>query len=531
MQTVSQTWKSNQEQTLVNESFVEVSLDIADPGALADASSEDNGAVYISNTNQVVSEVDKHIVPYSTLEQNLWILDGSRKMLPQSDYGDCGYIGDVLSDENGSFSSKTPKITINFTEVHSNLIPGITIVWGSVYNEYATDYIVTAYNGDDVVAFKEVHDDHSVKSVVEMDIIGYDRITIKVLRWCLPYRRARIEEIFVGVKKVYSKSELFGYTHSQTIDPLSTSLPKAEVSFSIDNIDGSYNPYNTNGLSKYLIEQQSVKTRYGYKIDNTTIEWISGGQFYLSEWSAPQNGMVADFKARDLFEFLFDDYVDDVTEIAPRDLYGIAEAIFISANLPSNDDGTRKWHIDESLRNIYTSAILPIDTRANCLLMIANASRCVMYQDRDGTIRIEPSKNERSDYSITGRNSYRKPEMVLAKVVKDVSVAVYQYAMGDNGIEVTTTDAIIRVGNSGEQIKVDNPLITSEEVAIAVAEWVRDYVTNRITLEMEWRADVRLDANDVVRVDNGYNDVNTLMTEVSFSYNGGFKGTGKGRVI
>lgn len=531
MQTVSQSWKSNQEQTLVSESFVEVSLDIADPDAIADASSEDNGAVYISNTPQVVSEVGRNIVPYSTLEKNLWILDGSRKILPQSDYGDCGYIGDVLSDDNGSFSSKTPIITINFSEVHSNLIPGITIVWGSAYDEYATDFIVSAYGGENVIAEREVHGNNSVTSIVEVDIVNYDKITIKVLRWCLPYHRPRIEKIFVGINKVYSKSNLFGYTHTQIVDPLSTSLPKAEVSFSIDNVDGSYNPYNTDGLSKYLMEQQTIKTRYGYKIDNTKTEWINGGQFYLSEWSAPQNGIVADFKARDLFEFLFDDYVDNITEITSRNLYDIAEVILLSANLPLNNDGGRKWHIDESLREIYTSAILPIDTRANCLLMIANAGRCVMCQDREGNIRIEPLKNEVSDYSITSFNSQRKPEMVLSKVIKDISVKVYQYSIEGNEIKSETTDMIFSIGNSGERIKVDNPLITSEEVASAVAEWVSNYLTNRITLEMDWRADVRLDATDIVRIENGYNDVNAVITEVSFSYKGGFKATGKGRVI
>lgn len=124
MQNVSQAWKDNQNRTLVNESFVEVSLDIADPDALADASSADNGAVYISNTPQIVSEVDKAIIPYFTLEQNLWVLDGSRKAIPLSNFGDCGFIGDVLSDDNCGFNDKAPLVTVNFTEIHHNIIPG-----------------------------------------------------------------------------------------------------------------------------------------------------------------------------------------------------------------------------------------------------------------------------------------------------------------------------------------------------------------------------------------------------------------------
>ena len=40
-----QTGLNNQKQTLVEESFVEVSYDIADPDALADASASDNGSI------------------------------------------------------------------------------------------------------------------------------------------------------------------------------------------------------------------------------------------------------------------------------------------------------------------------------------------------------------------------------------------------------------------------------------------------------------------------------------------------------
>ena len=382
MQTVSTEWKSNHSKTLLNEGFVEVSLDIADPDALADASSQDNGATYISNTPQVVSEVDNSVTPYSTLEQNMWILDGSRKTIPLDNIGNNGYIGDALSDEKCVFSSKTPLITVSFTRVHSNLIPAVTIVWSKAYSEYAEDFIVTAYNGNDVVAQKEVLGNRSIESIVMMDIADYDRITISVLKWCLPLHRARIEEIFVGMRKVYSKSGLFSYNHTQTVDPVSTSLPKTEIQFSVDNSDDSYNPYNDSGLSKYLMERQEVKSRYGYKLDDNTVEWTKGGTFYLYEWKAPQNGMTAEFTARDLLEFMFVEYKDNVTEITSRSLYDIAEQILTSLDLPLNNDGSHKWYLDESLKEIYTSAPLPTDSVANCLLLIANAGCCTLYHSR-----------------------------------------------------------------------------------------------------------------------------------------------------
>lgn len=530
MQTVSQAWKNAHKQTLLNESYVEVSWDIADPESLVDASSQDNGAVYISDTAQVVSEVDKSIVPYCTLEQNLWLLNGGRKSIPESDYGDCGFIGEILSDADGYFGTKIPIITINFSRVHTNLIPGITITWGTAYNECAEDFVITAYNGDDIVAQKEVIGNKSVKSVTMADIINYDRITIRIMRWCLPNRRPRVEEIFVGINKVYSKADLFSYAHTQTVDPISTALSKTEVKFSIGNVMDEYNPYNKEGLSKYLLLRQEIKTRYGLKTGDNT-EWIKGGTFYLSEWSAKQNGLTAEFTARDLLEFLSDIYNDNVTTISERSLYDLALLLLETSDLPLNDDGTTKWVIDESLRSIYTLAPLPEDTRANCLQLIANAGGCVIFQDRAGTLHIEPIANDISDYEIGSFNSYSRPEISSSKPIKQVIVKRYSYSISGGKLESSTIDVVAPISDLGESITVDNPLITDETRAAIIGEWIGNYLKNRMSLDFDWRADVRLDALDIIKTANDYTTSNVRMTDVEYSFNGAFRGKAEGGVM
>ena len=537
MQTVSETWKSVHKQSLLNESFVEVSMEVADPDALADAASRgacDNGAIYISNSFELTDGVDKHPIPYCTLEQNLWILDGNRKAIPESDFGDEGYVGDVLSDEVCVFSSKMPTLTIKFSEVYTNVIPGITITWSTTYGEFADDFVVRAYNGDMVVAETEVNGNRSVKSTVMVDIVNYDRIEIQVKKWCLPCHRARVEEIFVGVNKVYSKSDLFDYTHKQSVDPVSTSLPTAEISFSVNNVGGEYNPYNEEGLSKYLMERQEIKARYGLKLNDDSIEWIKGGTFYLSEWSAKQNGMTADFTARDLLEFMFANY-NERHDLSSRSLYDIATAVLTAADLPLNSDGTVKWVIDESLRTKTTTAPLPNDTLANCLQIIANAGECVIYQDRTGTLRIEPLKFDDTDYEINTFNSYSKSEVTLVKPIKQVKVKVYTYTMGDKGIESTTTEEIYPktgyINPVGETITIDNPLVTDRDWANSIGLWLATHLSHRMTLDSSWRTDVRLDALDIVTDKNSYNTNRVRMTEVEFKYNGAFRGTGSGKVI
>lgn len=593
MQKVSQDWKDNQNELLVSESFVEVTLTLTDPDAFEDATADDNGAIHISNTDQIVGEVDKDIVPYATLEKNLWVLDGSRETIPQSNYGDCGYIGNVLSDANGNFST-APLLSIDFSEVHYNVIPGVTISWGTAYDDYAVDFTITAYNGDTVMGTTSVTGNTDIKSVVWMDIVNYDRITIRISKWCLPYRRARIEEILIGVEKVFSKKDLFSFSHTQEVDPISSTLPKSEISFSIDNTDDSYNPNNLNSLAKYLIERQEIKAKYGYKINNK-VEWIDSGTFYISEWDAPQSGSSADFTARDLLEFMTGIYYKGLYNPNGTSLYDLAVDVLQDANLPLEDDGSVKWVIDERLKDIYTIAPLPMDTHANCLQMIANAGECVLYQDRKGILHIEKWVTSETDYSITHFNSYSKSDITLSKPLKQVDVPYYSYnvsseltelykgvmtingtmdvwisysstatnvdpwvtggtlnsgtcyangcklnitANGEititvkgNTLESSSMTVVTPSGLTGETIAVDNPLITSQDRAIAIGSWVESYMKNRMVLNSEWRADPRLDALDIVDNENDYNTNKVIMTTVEYEYNGAFRGSGEGRVI
>lgn len=723
MQKVSQKWKDNQNKTLVSESDIELSLKLTDPDAYEDATAEDNGHIEYSDTNYVVADGDKNIHPYATLERNLWLLDGSREILPDNDYGSVGYVGSEFCGTDRVFTN-TPVVSISFSQIHSNVLQGITVRWSEFLNEYAEEFVVTAYNGDTVVATKTITDNESVLSIVQMDIVNYDKITIDIIKWSMPYRRARIDEIFIGILHIYSKKSIFSYNCSQNVDPISAELPKAEVSFSVDNLDGSYNPYNNKGLSKYLMERQEINVKYGYKLD-TGYEWISGGKYYISEWNAEQNGMSADFKARDLLEFMTGTYHKGLYNPNGTSLYDLAEDVLQDANLPLNSDGSVKWVIDERLKDIYTIAPLPIDTHANCLQMIANAGESVIYQNRQGTLRIQhrgntlnsiigfddykdvgwgiqvgtidilntfnalsPGKYEISftstltatydnfsendssvvrfdynnntydyfiltwgensgigytksarfpfeltqdkldiglagvtlfgcrtpdwassglstisnlsfveitNYNISYFNSYSKSELSLSKPLKQVDVPLYNYSVATEQSELFkgilnvngTTDVIITYSGaaanvlasvtggtlnsatyytnacvlnitasgevsiivngysletssvqistisseSGETVSVDNPLITSQDRAIAVGKWVETYMRNRMTLSSSWRADPRLDALDTVDNENDYGSNKVIMTKVDFTYNGAFRGSGEGRVI
>jgi hypothetical protein len=98
-------------------------------------------------------------------------------------------------------------------------------------------------------------------------------------------------------------------------------------------------------------------------------------------------------------------------------------------------------------------------------------------------------------------------------------------------LKSSKTDVVTPSGVSGEIISLDNPLITNQERAVAIGIWVAKHLINRLSASSSWRADPRLDVLDVVNIQTEYDDYKTVVTNVSFDYNGSFKGTSEGKVM
>ena len=62
-------------------------------------------------------------------------------------------------------------------------------------------------------------------------------------------------EIQFGIEKVYTKDDLLGFEHTQSVDLLSATLPHSSIKFELRNDDGRWNPDNPKGFEKYLMEQ------------------------------------------------------------------------------------------------------------------------------------------------------------------------------------------------------------------------------------------------------------------------------------
>jgi hypothetical protein len=419
-------------------------------------------------------------------------------------YGDTGYVAD------GDY----PMVTVLFPAVRTQLVPGVTIVWSETYGEYATRCRITALNGTEVVRSEEFLNS-SVRSTFDMPISNYDRIYIEIIDWIVPDHRPRIEGFYLGAREVYTKSDLMRYSHTQSVDLLSTELPKNHVVFSLDNSSDLWNPDNPAGNVRYLMDRQEVSVRYGYKLP-TGIEWIPAGTFWVSEWDTPTNGLEVSFTARDLLEFL------DVPYSGPKTgtLYEIAEAALSQADLPATDTDGPRYILDESLKTISTDFSDKDETytAAVVLQMVANAGQCVMHQTRTGILQIERYSRELSDHVIGQDVSYTHPERVMTKPPRTVDV--------NNGMWVEN------IATSGETISISNPLVTQTENATRVGRWASAILRRRNLVKGSYRPDPRLDVLDVVQIESKYSSrFVAAITEITYEYNGAFRGQYVGREI
>lgn len=505
---VSDRWKEVQNDIIVPESFVEIAYEITEPGLQKGIVESNNGAADYSNHSDIINDTGGNRPLYATLEHNLWALDGGYTCVPvTAPYGDTGYVSSDICDEDGVFEA-APVVVFSFESPHEQALPGATITWSRTYNEYPTLYRIVAYLGDTVV-FSQEYENDTVTTECEFTLSGYNRIQIEILKWCIPCRRARMEYAFFGITQIYTKSDMLGYSHSQRADLLCAELPKNSITFSLSNADGIWNPDNPTGNIRFLAERQKINVRYGFKIDGKT-EWIKAGTFWVSEWDTPSNGLEAKFVARDILSFMSETY----NGICCGTLYDIAMAAFTQADLPKMDDGSERYVISDTLKNWYvdfTEDDYAEYTLAEILQLCANAGCCVLYQDRDGVLRIEPLKENSSDYSIKRSVSYSHPEFTLSKPLRSVSV--------NNGLGRANN------ASSGEIQAISNPLITNDVLAHRVAEWARMVLSSRKTLSGEYRADPRLDVLDKISSESKYGANNAIyVTEIEYSYNGTFVG-------
>lgn len=381
MKSVSNAYKASMKAMLRNRSYVRITFGNVDTTAATDGEWESNGAASISEF-ETVDYAYQYGDTYAALELNRWALDGKSLLVPTGEDVQDGFISSLMSDGEGNFSTP-PVITREFSLKH--IFPGLTLTFDTRQQEWPLEVTADFYLNGEIVDTQTVSIT-SVQTTISTTATEVDKVTITFDR-CLPYRRPRLENVLYGLNVQFVNKDIVSTQQKHDVDPLSRRLPTETMQFTILDYEHKYDPDNPAGIYAYVDKNSPIEIQFGYELPDGSVEWLKPDNYVLNAKPSAQNNQ-ATFNGTGLIGSLTGTFYK--SKLGSKSLYNMAEEVLLDAGLTLTEQGTNPWEIDEALKDMFTTAALPIDTHMNCLQLIAHAACCRLYTDDDNIIHIRP---------------------------------------------------------------------------------------------------------------------------------------------
>lgn len=381
MKSVSNAYKASMKAMLRNRSYVRITFGNVDTTAATDGEWESNGAASISEF-ETVDYAYQYGDTYVSLELNRWALDGKSLLVPTGEDVQDGFISSLMSDAEGNFTTP-PVITREFSLKHT--FPGLTLTFDTRQQEWPLEVTADFYLNGAVVDTQTVAIT-SVQTTISTTATEVDKVTITFDR-CLPYRRPRLENVLYGLNVQFVNKDIVSTQQKHDVDPLSRRLPTETMQFTILDYEHKYDPDNPAGIYAYVDKNSPIEIQFGYELPDGSVEWIKPDNYVLNAKPSAQNNQ-ATFNGTGLIGSLTGTFYK--SKLGSKSLYDMAQEVLLDAGLTLTEQGENPWEIDDALKNMFTTAALPIDTHMNCLQLIAHAACCRLYTDDDNIIHIRP---------------------------------------------------------------------------------------------------------------------------------------------
>lgn len=381
MKSVSNAYKASMKAMLRNRSYVRITFGNVDTTAATDGEWESNGAASISEF-ETVDYAYQYGDTYVSLELNRWALDGKSLLVPTGEDVQDGFISSFMSDAEGNFTTP-PVITREFSLKH--IFPGLTLTFDTRQQEWPLEVTADFYLNGAVVDTQTVSIT-SVQTTISTSATEVDKVTITFDR-CLPYRRPRLENVLYGLNVQFVNKDIVSTQQKHDVDPLSRRLPTETMQFTILDYEHKYDPDNPAGIYAYVDKNSPIEIQFGYELPDGSVEWIKPDNYVLNAKPSAQNNQ-ATFNGTGLIGSLTGTFYK--SKLGSKSLYDMAQEVLLDAGLTLTEQGENPWEIDDTLKDMFTTAALPIDTHMNCLQLIAHAACCRLYTDDDNIIHIRP---------------------------------------------------------------------------------------------------------------------------------------------
>lgn len=292
-------------------------------------------------------------------------VDGQMYFLPRETSG-------LYQLRNAPLTTQNVMETVKVAFPQEYSIKGLTIDFGKYY---PTSFKIVT----DEKELTYTNDKHDFSTT---DVIGNTtNIQIIPISMVGGNKRLRVEKIVMGVGLTYRNNDVSTASFEEFVNGISAEIPYRKLSVTILDKNNVYNVDDDNSFINFLETGQKMELSYGMVLSDETVEWHKKATMLLTDWNSKKNQMS--FTANDVLSTLEDNYTIG-NKIYDRTAY--AEAISILKDAGFEPD---EYFVDDCLRDVSLHNPMPEAPHKECLQLLCNASRCILFVDSDGRVNIK----------------------------------------------------------------------------------------------------------------------------------------------
>lgn len=429
-----------------NLGFLKVKFNIVDPETNPDLSS--NSEEIFSDLDNIKETTIPQTKNYATLEKNFWLLNDSQPIYG-SEKLEQTYTSSYMSDKNCLFTDKAC-ITLTSSVYLTTL--GLTMVFDSIDKNYAKKLNVKAYRDNALIMNK----DYTLNSYRERlifadndELVRWNKIEIYFIESSLPYRRIRINQLLFGIMETYTDENIISAESKEKTTMINSELPTHTFKFTIDNMNKLFNPDNPEGWYRYILQQQPISYKWGYQLDDGTIEWILGGNMLLTGSVDVGENQVT-FSTTSFINYLTKPYKKGVYNANGRSLYDLAVDVLEDSNIDSS-----QYNLWEGLKLLKTDAPLPKLEARQLLQIIATTGNCILFTNRENIINIQPFSYILSPYGMSYDFITSNPVVKVQSELHNAIIYINHYSIDDAVSELFKNESLEITGTTKIEIEYD----------------------------------------------------------------------------
>lgn len=417
---------------------------------------------------------------------------------------------DIYNSRIISYSYYTSPTTEEnpFFEKSANLdfekIPGITIRFGEDETIFPTSIVLLFYdyNGNEI---KKVYANPTgINYSSEFAVNNAKKFTIKVLEMNRPNVKLRISSILFGVEKTF-KNELISVSVNRASNPLTTELPRNEISVQLFDLEAIFDPQNPEGIY-FSLNGGEIRLYYTYGTERNLIGT------YTIEGSPTRSGNQVTFKGTSNF---FNAVNSVETKLKGYTGISLYDLITDASSYSGFSEFNFETNID-SYNKARDYSYLTEESRSDVLCKVANCIFGIFKEDRYGKVILSATQ-EPNTYPKTIK--YLDESMICGGIDLDTTISV------PGGISVkmyspgTGDEADTKTDGEGNLFTVDNNYMIGDDMFEYMKNSFNWWVKGTQKYTIPYLADPTIEVGDFVSFVTKYKKrIYGIVAENNYNY-------------